>query len=83
MDAKRYLDEQSYTFTEYDVVNDLPARAEMIKISKQGGVPVIEINGYITVGFNPEEIEKLVATPPKKKGFWDWLEKKRKDFGIE
>jgi len=55
--AKDYLRRSGVQFTEYDVSAD-PRRAdEMLRKSGQMGVPVIEVNGRVIVGFNEPAIE--------------------------
>ncbi len=59
--AKEYFRERGIKFTEYDINKD-PARGkEMVKKSDQDGVPVIDIDGTIVIGFDMEEIEKALA----------------------
>ncbi len=55
--AKNYFRENKVPFTEYDVSRDQRRADEMVKKSGQMGVPVIDINGRIIVGFNKTEIE--------------------------
>jgi glutaredoxin 3 len=56
--AKDYFRTNGIRFTEYDISRD-PRRAdEMMRKSGQAGVPVIDINGRIIVGFNKPEIER-------------------------
>lgn len=56
--AKKYFKENNIKFTDYNVMTN-PAKAqEMVNKSGQRGVPVIDINGKIIVGFNQPEIEK-------------------------
>ena len=43
-----------------DVATDLKARDEMIRISSQLGVPVIDVNGSIVVGFNRAKLDQLL-----------------------
>ncbi len=65
--AKEYFKSKRIPYTELNVLEDMPARQEMINRSRQMGVPVIDINGALIIGFDPEAIEKaLVATPIKK-----------------
>ena len=55
--AKDYFRRNGLQFTEYDVSAD-PRRAdEMVRKSGQMGVPVIEVNGRVIVGFNQAAIE--------------------------
>ncbi len=54
--AKQYLKKMDVDFTEYNVQEDLQAREEMVSKSKQMGVPVLDINGTLIVGFDKEAI---------------------------
>ena len=59
--AKQYLKDNNIQFTDYDVGAN-PARAqEMIKKSGQMGVPVLDIDGSIVVGFDKEKIGSLLG----------------------
>ena len=57
---KEYLKEKKIEFEDIDVGADQKAAEEMVKKSGQMGVPVIDINGKIIVGFDKEEIEKAL-----------------------
>jgi glutaredoxin-like YruB-family protein len=59
--AKDYLRENNINFTEYDVANDRQKAEEMVKKSGQMGVPVLDINGSIIIGFNKPEIDKALG----------------------
>ncbi|MEY4723039.1 MAG: hypothetical protein RLZZ324_552 [Candidatus Parcubacteria bacterium] len=55
--AKEYMTEKGVAFTNVDVSSD-PAKAEeMIKKSGQMGVPVIDVDGKIIVGFDKEGLK--------------------------
>jgi len=59
--VKNYLKEKKVPFSEYDVGRD-PRRAdEMVRKSGQMGVPVVDINGRVIVGFNKPEIDRALA----------------------
>ena len=58
--AKDYLKENKVPFTEYNVAQDLRKAEEMVRKSGQMGVPVIDINGKIIIGFNQPEIERAL-----------------------
>ena len=58
--AKDYFRKNSIAFTEYNVATDMDKANEMVKKSGQMGVPVLDINGRILVGFNPAEIERAL-----------------------
>ena len=50
--AKEFLKANNIPFQDFDVASDKNAREEMIKKTGQLGVPVIDIDGDITVGFD-------------------------------
>ena len=58
--AKEFFRTNHIAFTEYNVANDQRKAEEMLRKSGQMGVPVIDINGKIVVGFNKPEIEKIL-----------------------
>jgi glutaredoxin-like YruB-family protein len=58
--AKEFLKSKGIEFEDIDVSKDEAAAREMIEKSGQMGVPVIEIDGKIVVGFDKEKIEKLL-----------------------
>jgi glutaredoxin-like YruB-family protein len=59
--AKDFFTANSIVFTDYDVASDLEKRKEMVEKSGQMGVPVIIIDGELTVGFDKPKIEKLLG----------------------
>jgi len=58
--AKEYLKEKGFDFIEIDVSSDETAAMEMIEKSGQMGVPVIEIDGEIIIGFDRERIDQIL-----------------------
>ncbi len=58
---KEYLKEHKIEFQSLDVSQDNSALEEMVKNSKQMGVPVIDINGEIIIGFDKERINNLLG----------------------
>ncbi|MFH1047546.1 MAG: glutaredoxin family protein [Patescibacteria group bacterium] len=54
--AMQYFDEHGVTYTEIDVSVDEKFAEEMVKKSGQMGVPVIDIDGQIIVGFDKDEL---------------------------
>ncbi len=54
--AKEFFVEKHITYTNYDVASDAAKREEMITLTKQLGVPVIVIDGDITVGFDRKKL---------------------------
>ncbi len=58
--AKDYFKENNIEYIEFDVAADTEKRAEMMEKTGQMGVPQIEINGEMVVGFNEAKIEELL-----------------------
>ncbi|MBW3014119.1 glutaredoxin family protein [Candidatus Woesearchaeota archaeon] len=56
--AKEFLKQNKIKFTEKDVSADSAALKEMQEKSGQGGVPVIDINGTIIIGFDLPKLKK-------------------------
>ena len=56
--AKQFLKESKIQFEDIDVSSNSVKADEMIKKSGQMGVPVLEIDGTIIVGFDKEKIKK-------------------------
>ena len=57
---KEFLKKHNIEFEDIDVSKNEKALKEMIKKSGQMGVPVVEIDGEIVVGFDKEKISKLL-----------------------
>ena len=58
--AKEFLNENKLKFKEIDVSSSEEAAKEMVEKSEQRGVPVIEIDGKIIVGFDEPKLRKLL-----------------------
>lgn len=58
---KEFLKGHKVSYEERDVASDLKAREEMIRKSHQMGVPVVDIDGEIFVGFNRAEIARKLG----------------------
>jgi len=56
--AKDFLKEKGVEFEDIDVSRDQEKAKEMMSMSGQMGVPQIEINGKIIVGFDKAAIER-------------------------
>lgn len=61
--AKDYFKTHNLAYEEFNVAADTDKRKEMVEKSGQLGVPVIEINGQIMVGFDEDTIAELLAAP--------------------
>lgn len=59
--AKQFLKENAVSFEDIDVSMNQNAAQEMIKRSGQMGVPVVDIDGELIVGFDREKIKKALG----------------------
>jgi glutaredoxin len=59
--AKDYFKANNIAYTEHDVASDMEQRKEMVKKSGQMGVPVIQIDNDLIVGFNKPKIVELLG----------------------
>lgn len=58
--AKNYLKSRNVPFEDIDVTRDRAAAVEMVQKSGQRGVPVIDMDGRIIVGFDQGTIDSLI-----------------------
>ena len=58
--AKDFLKANNIEFEDKDVSSDEIAKDEMMKKSGQLGVPVLDIDGTIIIGFDQEAIKKAL-----------------------
>jgi glutaredoxin-like YruB-family protein len=58
--TKAYFKSKGVSFSDIDVSRDRSKGEEMVRKSGQMGVPVIDIDGNILVGFQPNEFDKLL-----------------------
>ncbi len=54
--VKNYLKSENIDFEELNVQDNMEAREEMVKKSNQMGVPVLDINNNIIIGFDKSAI---------------------------
>ncbi len=59
--AKEYFKQKGIEYTDKNVATDLEARVEMKAKSSQMGVPVIDVDGNIVIGFDRGKLETLLA----------------------
>lgn len=59
--AKDFMKEHNVEFQELNVAVDEAARNEMVEKSGQLGVPVIDADGKIMVGFNKSKLAELLG----------------------
>ncbi|MFA6274435.1 MAG: glutaredoxin domain-containing protein [Candidatus Paceibacterota bacterium] len=59
--AKDFFTANGIVFTDYDVASNLEKRKEMVDKTGQMGVPVIIIDGEITIGFDKPKLAKMLG----------------------
>jgi glutaredoxin 3 len=59
--TKEFFKENHVEYTEHDVASDVEKRKEMIEKSGQMGVPVITIGENVIVGYDEEELRRLLS----------------------
>lgn len=59
--AKDFFKKNNISYTEHNVGTDIEKRKEMVEKSGQMGVPVIDVDGHITVGFDEAELASLLG----------------------
>ncbi|MEM2878051.1 MAG: glutaredoxin domain-containing protein [Candidatus Hadarchaeales archaeon] len=59
--AKAFLKDHEVNFVEKNVAADRRAADEMIEKSGQMGVPVIDVDGEIIVGFDKESLKRALG----------------------
>lgn len=58
--TKKYFDTRNVQYQDIDVTKDRNAVEEMVAKSGQRGVPVIDIDGSIIIGFDKERVDNLI-----------------------
>ena len=58
--AKNWFRENGIKYVEYNVAQDRRRADEMVHKSGQMGVPVLDVNGRIIVGFDKPKIEQAL-----------------------
>ena len=59
--AKDYFKNNGISYQEFNVATDLEKRKEMIERSGQMGVPVIDIDGKLMVGFEEKTLAAAIS----------------------
>jgi len=59
--AKDYLDKKDIAYTDKDVDSDPAIAREAMEVSGQTGIPVLNINGQIIIGFDRPRIDAALA----------------------
>ena len=58
--AKEFFKENKVSYTEIDVASDAEKRQEMIDMTGQMGVPVIQIGQDVVIGFDEDKVKELL-----------------------
>ena len=59
--AKQFLDQNKIAYTSIDVGKDQKAAEQMVEKSGQLGVPVIEVDGTILIGFDRDALKEALG----------------------
>jgi glutaredoxin 3 len=59
--AKAFFTEKNVPFEEFNVQDDLKAREEMFAKTQQMGVPVIDVDGDLFVGFDRAALSEALG----------------------
>ncbi len=59
--VKEYLNQKGINFEDVNVAADQARAQEMVMKSGQMGVPVVDINGNIVIGFDRDRIDQLLG----------------------
>ncbi|WP_297636396.1 glutaredoxin domain-containing protein [uncultured Clostridium sp.] len=59
---KKYLDMNNVEYSTVNVADAQEDRLEVIKVSGQKTVPVLDFNGEVIVGFDKKKIDTLIKT---------------------
>ncbi len=62
-EAKAFLDSKGIPYTVKDVSTDEKAAEELVQKSGQSGVPVIEIDSRVIVGYSEANLKRLLKLP--------------------
>ena len=57
--AKNWMNSKGIKYSEKDVSQDIESAKEMVEKSGQMGVPVIDVDGDITIGFDRPKLEHI------------------------
>ena len=63
--AKEFFAKNNVAYEEHNVAADMKAREEMVQKSQQLGVPVIEVDDNIIIGFDQRTLEQVLELGKK------------------
>jgi glutaredoxin 3 len=59
--AKQFFTENNISYEEFDVAADEAKRTEMVEKTGQMGVPVLDIEGQVVVGFDEAKVKEVLG----------------------
>jgi glutaredoxin-like YruB-family protein len=59
--AKRYLADRGLEYSEIDVTHDRRGLKQMVLMTGQRGVPVIQVGSHAMIGWDKHEFERLLS----------------------
>ncbi len=61
--ARQFLQENRIAYFEYDIEKSAEGQAQYRALGGRG-VPVLQVNGHVVKGFNPERVRRLLTAAP-------------------
>ena len=58
--VKKYLNSKKVDYEYINIKDDLQAREELIELTNQTSVPVIDIDGSIVIGFEKDKLDQFL-----------------------
>ncbi|ABK60616.1 MULTISPECIES: glutaredoxin domain-containing protein [Clostridium] len=58
--VKKYLNSKNIEFEDINVQENVDGREEMISLTNQSSVPVINVDGNVIIGFEKEKLDSLL-----------------------
>ena len=65
--ARGYMTDQGIPFVEHDVEESPSARAIYQRLNPKGGVPTIDVDGEVLIGFSGSTLERMIEAAAKKR----------------
>ena len=58
--VKKYLNSKNIEFEDINVRENVDGREEMLSLTNQSSVPVINVDGNVIIGFEKEKLDSLL-----------------------
>lgn len=58
--ARAFMAKNGIRYTEYDVEHDAAAKARASELRPDGGIPLIQVDGQLLVGFSPDSFARVL-----------------------